>query len=56
MTKMGKTMRALKVGDSFIVKYKPKSLGGPHRMAERVGIKIATRRMDDGYLRIWRIE
>jgi hypothetical protein len=54
-SKLGRTMRKMKVGQSFIVKHLSKGVSGPHRAASRAGIKIVIRRMDDGFIRIWRI-
>ena len=54
MTKVGKTMRALNVGDSFQLRATTKGVGGLHKMAERIGITIETRRIGD-FRRVWRV-
>jgi len=53
LSKLGRTMRALKVGDSFQVKKPTRGVSGIHRMAGRIGITIETRRLGE-YIRIWR--
>lgn len=54
MSKMGKTMRALQVGDSFMMRSTTKGVAGIHKMAERIGIEVETRRVGDGWRRVWR--
>lgn len=53
-TGLSAALRALKVGDSLVVKDKKAS--SVHAYAVRVGIRIKTKTEEDGTARIWRIE
>lgn len=49
-----KTMQDMEIGDSFL--YPSKSKNSLPSLASRIGVKIVTRKHDDNYHRIWRVE
>jgi hypothetical protein len=52
------TLRQLEVGDSFVVPVnkKDKAFSGHlHGYSRRAGVRITVRRIDDNYIRVWRI-
>lgn len=56
-TDVTETLRALQVGDSFVLDRRDASYRGSlTTQAKRVGIKVATRAEGDKSLRVWRVE
>lgn len=53
-TDLGKTMRALEVGDSFLVETEGEADRARY-IGTYIGFKVARRKMGDGW-RIWRME
>ena len=49
------TLRELGIGDSFILP-KDKSRQGLQAQGNQIGIKVLTRKQDDGTIRVWRTE
>jgi len=47
--------RTMQVGDSFTIPKDRIPCGSFHGNAQRYGIKIATKRLPNGALRVWRI-
>lgn len=50
------TMRALEIGDSFVITTKATSRVQVYTAATRLGITVRTRATDEDKLRVWRID
>jgi hypothetical protein len=48
------TLRALEVGDSFVINTKATTRVQAYTAAKRIGITIRTRTTDDDKVRVWR--
>ncbi len=48
------TLRSLNVGQPFVVEYSTQARNYAHVQAKRIGIKVVTRLVENGDMRIWR--